>query len=129
MDMKLEVVVVPVSDVDRAKKFYEKLGFRLDIDYAANENFRVLQFTPPGSEASIIFGTGITSGKRYSADTLVLAVDHIDAARSNLIRRGVEVSEVFHFAGGPFNNAVETHRPDGLVHHGGRTTRIPRSTD
>jgi len=112
-NMKLEVVVIPVSDVDRSKKFYEKLGFRLDIDYAANENFRVLQFTPPGSEASIIFGTGITSGKRDSADTLVLAVDDIDAARSNLIRRGVEVSEVFHYAGGPFNNAVENPRAVG----------------
>src|SRR5437762_13415063 len=96
MDMKLEVIVIPVSDVDRAKAFYEKLGFRLDIDYAANEEFRVLQFTPPGSQASIIFGKGITSVKSGSADILVLAVDDINAAGNDLKRRGVEVSEVFH---------------------------------
>jgi len=113
MDMKLEVVVVPVSDVDRAKAFYEKLGFRLDIDYAANENFRVIQFTPPRSEASIIFGKGITSAKSGSANILVLAVDDVDVARDDLIARGVKVSEVFHYAGGPFNNAVENPRVGG----------------
>jgi catechol 2,3-dioxygenase-like lactoylglutathione lyase family enzyme len=113
MDMKLEIVVLPVSDVDRAKAFYEKLGWRLDIDYAANEDFRVLQFTPTGSEASIIFGKGITSAKRGSADSLVLAVDNVDAARDDLIARGVEVSEVFQYAGGPFNNAVENARVAG----------------
>jgi catechol 2,3-dioxygenase-like lactoylglutathione lyase family enzyme len=121
MDMKLEVVVVPVSDVDRAKAFYEKLGFRLDID-VANENFRGIQFTPPGSEASIIFGKGITPAKRGSPDSLVLAVDDIDAARDDLIARGVDVSEVFHYAGGPFNNAVENSRvggrdPEGRSYH------------
>ena len=113
MDMKLEVVIVPVSDVDRAKAFYEKLGFRLDIDYVVNENFRVLQFTPPRSEASIIFGKGITSAKPGSADSLVLAVDDVDAARDDLIARGVDVSEVFHYAGGPFNNAGENPRVGG----------------
>jgi len=113
MDMKLEVLVVPVSDVDRAKAFYEKLGFRLDIDYVANENFRALQFTPPGSEASIIFGKGITSAKSGPADSLVLAVDDIDAARADLIARGIDVSEVFHYAGGPFNNSVENPRVGG----------------
>jgi catechol 2,3-dioxygenase-like lactoylglutathione lyase family enzyme len=113
MKMKLEVIIVPVSDVDRAKAFYEKLGFRLDIDYAANEDFRVLQFTPPRSEASIIFGKGITSTKSGSADSLVLAVDDIDAARDDLIARGVNVSEVFHYAGGPFNNAVKKPRVAG----------------
>ncbi len=113
MDMKLEVVVVPVSDVDRAKAFYEKLGFRLDIDYAANENFRVIQFTPPRSEASIIFGKGITSAKSGSANILVLAVDDVDAARDDLIARGVKVSEVFHYAGGPFNNTGENPRVGG----------------
>jgi catechol 2,3-dioxygenase-like lactoylglutathione lyase family enzyme len=100
MDMKLEVLVVPVSDVDRAKAFYEKLGFRLDIDYVANENFRVVQFTPPGSEASIIFGKGVTSAQPGSIDRLVLAVYDIDAARSELLSNGVEVSQVFHDAGG-----------------------------
>ena len=111
--MKLEVVALGVSDVDRAKVFYQKLGFRLDIDYAANEDFRVLQFTPPASEASIIFGKGITSAQRGSADSLVLAVDDVEAARKDLIARGVEVSEVFHYAGGPFNNAVENPRLSG----------------
>ena len=113
MNMKLEVVIVPVSDVDRAKAFYEKLGFRLDIDYAADENFRVLQFTPPRSEASIIFGKGITSARSGPADSLVLAVDDIDAARDDLIARGVNVSEVFHYAGGPFINSVANPRVGG----------------
>src|SRR6059058_623159 len=113
MDMKLEVIVVPVSDVDRAKAFYEKLGFRLDIDYAANEDFRVIQFTPPRSEASIIFGEGVTSAKSGSANILVLAVDDVDVARDDLIARGVKVSDVFHYAGGPFNNAVENPRVGG----------------
>jgi catechol 2,3-dioxygenase-like lactoylglutathione lyase family enzyme len=113
MDMKLEVVVVPVSDVDRAKAFYEKLGWRLDIDYAPDEKFRVLQFTPPRSGASIIFGKGITSAKPGSFDHLVLAVDDVDGARDDLIARGVKVSEVFHFAGGPFNNTVKNPRVNG----------------
>src|SRR5688572_5325963 len=107
MDMKLEILFVPVSDVDRAKRFYEKLGFRLDIDYVANEDFRVIQFTPPNSEASIIFGKGVTSAQPGSIDSPVLAVDDIDAARDELIARGVDVSEVFHYAGGPFNNVLE----------------------
>jgi len=113
MDMKLEVLVIPVSDVDRAKAFYEKLGFRLDIDYAPNEKFRVIQFTPPNSAASIIFGKGITSERRGPADSLVLAVDDVDAARKDLIGRGISVSEIFHYAGGPFNNAVENPRITG----------------
>jgi catechol 2,3-dioxygenase-like lactoylglutathione lyase family enzyme len=111
MNMKLEVVIVPVSDVDRAKAFYEKLGFRLDIDIA-NENFRGIQFTPPRSEASIILGKGVTSVRTGSAE-LVLAVDNLDAARDDLIGRGVNVSDVFHYAGGPFNNAVENPRVAG----------------
>jgi catechol 2,3-dioxygenase-like lactoylglutathione lyase family enzyme len=111
MNMKLEVVIVPVSDVDRAKAFYEKLGFRLDID-VANGNFRGIQFTPAQSEASIIFGKGVTSARPGSAE-LVLAVDDIDAARGDLIARGVDVSEVFHYAGGPFNNAEKNPRVGG----------------
>jgi len=111
MNMKLEVVIIPVSDVDRAKAFYEKLGFRLDID-VVNENFRGIQFTPPRSEASIIFGKGVTSARPGSAD-LVLAVDNVDAAREDLIARDVNVSEVFHYAGGPFNNAIENPRVPG----------------
>ena len=113
MDMKLEVLVIPVSDVDRAKAFYEKLGFRLDIDYVANESFRVLQFTPPNSEASIIFGKGVTSAKPGSIDQLVLAVSDVDAARNDLISRGVNVSEVFHYAAGPFNYSVKNPRVPG----------------
>jgi catechol 2,3-dioxygenase-like lactoylglutathione lyase family enzyme len=113
MDMKLEILFVPISDVDLAKRFYEKLGFRLDIDYVANEDFRVIQFTPPNSEASIIFGQGVSSGQPGSIDPPVLAVDDIDAAREELMARGVDVSEVFHYAGGPFNNALEKPRVSG----------------
>ena len=112
MNMKLEIVIIPVSDVDRAKAFYEKLGFRLDIDYVADENFRALQFTPPQSDASIIFGKGITSAEPGTAD-LVLAVEDVDAARAELIGRGINASEVFHYAGGPFNNSMEQPRVSG----------------
>ena len=113
MDMKLEILFIPVSDVDRAKRFYEKLGFRLDIDYVANGDFRVIQFTPPNSEASIIFGKGVTSASPGSIDCPVLAVDDIDVARDSLITRGVDVSDIFHYAGGPFNNAVKNARVGG----------------
>jgi catechol 2,3-dioxygenase-like lactoylglutathione lyase family enzyme len=113
MDMKLEVLVLPVSDVDRAKRFYETLGFRVDIDLVAGEGFRGVQLTPPGSECSIIFGKGITSARPGSIDHLVLVVDDVAAARDDLIARGVDVSEVFHYAGGPFNNAVENPRVGG----------------
>src|SRR5947209_12618928 len=99
--MKLEVVVMGVSDVDRAKAFYENLGWRLDADFATGDDFRVVQLTPHNSDASIIFGKGITSPSPGSVDSLVLAVDDIDAARHDLTARGVDVSEVFHFAGGP----------------------------
>ena len=112
VDMKLEVVVLAVSDVDRAKAFYENLGWRLDIDIAAGD-FRGVQLTPPNSEASIIFGKGVTSVQPGSAQNLVLAVDDIAAARDELVARGVRVSEVFHYAGGPFNNSVENPRVGG----------------
>jgi catechol 2,3-dioxygenase-like lactoylglutathione lyase family enzyme len=112
VDMKLEVVLFGVSDVDRAKAFYENLGWRLDIDVAAGD-FRGVQVTPHNSEASIIFGKGVTSAKASSAHSLVLAVDDIAAARDDLIARGVAVSEVFHYAGGPFNNTVENPRVGG----------------
>jgi catechol 2,3-dioxygenase-like lactoylglutathione lyase family enzyme len=115
IDMKLEVVVLGVSDVDRAKAFYENLGWRLDIDIAAGD-FRGVQMTPHNSEASIIFGKGITSAhpdSAGSAHSLVLAVDDLDAAREDLIARGIDVSEVFHYAGGPFNSAVENPRVGG----------------
>jgi catechol 2,3-dioxygenase-like lactoylglutathione lyase family enzyme len=96
MDMKLEVVVIPVSDVDRAKRFYEALGFRLDIDYLGGENFRVVQFTPPGSEASIHIGKGVTAAQPGSLQNLYLIVSDIEEARKDLVRRGIAVSEVFH---------------------------------
>jgi len=99
MDMKLEVVVVPVSDVDRAKAFYEKPGFRLDIDYTANNGRRVVQFTPPGSEASIHIGKGITSAAPGSFQNVYLIVSDIEAARAHLVGSGVEMSEVFHYDG------------------------------
>jgi catechol 2,3-dioxygenase-like lactoylglutathione lyase family enzyme len=123
MNMKLEVVIVPVSDVDRAKAFYEKLGFRLDIDIVS-ENFRGIQFTPPRSGASIIFGKGVTSARSGSAD-LVLAVDNVDAARKDLIARGVNVSDVFHYAGGLFNNAMENPRVAGATRKVVPTSRLP----
>jgi catechol 2,3-dioxygenase-like lactoylglutathione lyase family enzyme len=108
-NMKLEVVVFSVSDVDRAKAFYENLGWRFDIDVVEGD-FRGVQMTPPNSEASIIFGKGVTPNNSGSAHSLVLAVDDLDAVREDLIARGVNVSEVFHYAGGPFNNAVENPR-------------------
>ena len=110
-DMKLEVVLLGVSDVDRAKAFYAKLGWRLDIDIA-NGDFRGVQVTPHNSEASIIFGKG-TNLARPGAANLLLAVDNIEAARDELIARGVDVSEVFHYAAGPFNDTVENPRVAG----------------
>jgi catechol 2,3-dioxygenase-like lactoylglutathione lyase family enzyme len=100
MDMKLEVVILPVSDVEQAKRFYENLGFRLDVDIAPNENYRAVHLTPPGSEASILFGKGVTSAQPGSVDRLLLAVYDIDEARQELLSKGVNVSEVFHDAGG-----------------------------
>jgi catechol 2,3-dioxygenase-like lactoylglutathione lyase family enzyme len=100
VDMKLEVVVIPVADVDRAKEFYGKLGWRLDADFPFDNGFRVVQFTPPGSECSIQFGTNITSAAPGSAQGLYLIVSGIEAAREELVVCGVEVSEVFH-AGTP----------------------------
>jgi len=99
MDLKLEVVVVPVSDVDRAKEFYKRLTFREDIDDADGTGYRVVQLTPPGSACSIIFGQGVTAARPGSLDRLVLAVSDVDAARDELRACGVEVS-VFHDAAG-----------------------------
>ena len=111
VDMKLEVVMLGVSDVDRAKAFYENLGWRVDIDIAIGD-FRGVQITPHNSEASIIFGKG-PAPKSGSGQTLVLAVDDIDAARNDLLARGVDVSEVFHYAAGPFNETVQNARVGG----------------
>jgi catechol 2,3-dioxygenase-like lactoylglutathione lyase family enzyme len=112
--MKLEVVVVPVSDVDRAKDFYKRLGFREDIDYVGSNGYRVVQLTPPGSSCSIIFGKGVTSAQPGSIDRLVLAVFDIAAARDELLSHGVEVS-LFHDAvgglGGGFYAGTEARAP------------------
>ena len=98
--MKLEVVVIPVSDVDRAKEFYGRLGWRLDADFAFDNGFRVVQFTPPGSPCSVQFGTNITSAAPGSAQGLYLIVSDIETARNELAARGVDIGEVFH-AGTP----------------------------
>src|SRR5271154_5007955 len=96
VDMKLEVIVIPVEDVDRSKTFYTKLGWRLDADFPFDNGFRIVQFTPPGSGCSIQFGTKITTAAPGSAQGLYLIVSQVEAARKELIARGVEVSEVFH---------------------------------
>jgi catechol 2,3-dioxygenase-like lactoylglutathione lyase family enzyme len=100
LDMKLEVVVIPVSDVDRAKEFYSRLGWRLDADRAAGDNFRLVQFTPPGSGSSIQFGLNLTPAAPGSAQAMLLAVSDIEAARSELTARGVDASHVFHCESG-----------------------------
>ncbi|MBW8751497.1 MAG: VOC family protein [Propionibacteriales bacterium] len=110
MDMKLEVVVLPVSDVDRAKEFYKGLGWRLDADFSTDD-LRVVQVTPPGSPASVIFGTAVTDATPGSTQDLMLVVSDIEAARAELVAAGVDVSEVFHDAGGVF-------------HHGGTAGRV-----
>jgi catechol 2,3-dioxygenase-like lactoylglutathione lyase family enzyme len=113
VDMKLEVVVIPVSDVDRAKRFYGNLGWRLDADVARGGEFRVVQFTPPGSPCSIIFGTGVTSAIPGSAQGLHLIVSDLEAMRAELVDRGVEVSELFHDVGGVFHHAGREGRLSG----------------
>ena len=100
VDMKLEIVVLPVADVERAKEFYGRLGWRLDADFAAGDDFRILQFTPPGSGCSVIFGKNVTAAAPGSAQGLYLIVSDIQAARNELLGRGVEMSEVFHGADG-----------------------------
>jgi len=99
-DMKLEVVTIPVSDVDRAKSFYQSLGWRLDADIVVGDSFRAVQLTPPHSPCSVAFGKGLTTGEPGSMRRLILAVDDVDVARADLSRCGAEVSEVFHLAGG-----------------------------
>jgi catechol 2,3-dioxygenase-like lactoylglutathione lyase family enzyme len=113
VDMKLKVVVIPVSDVDRAKRFYGSLGWRLDADVVTGDDFRVVQFTPPGSGSSIIFGKNVTSAEPGSAQGLHLIVSDIGAARDELVVRGVEVSEVFHDIGGVFHHAGVNGRLSG----------------
>jgi catechol 2,3-dioxygenase-like lactoylglutathione lyase family enzyme len=110
VDKKLEVVIIPVSDVERAKRFYTRLGFRLDADFAVGDAVRIVQFTPPGSGCSIGFGKGVTAAPVGSAGGLELIVSDIVAARQELVDRGVVVSEVFH--GSPFDPAARISGPD-----------------
>jgi predicted enzyme related to lactoylglutathione lyase len=114
-EMRLEVVVVPVSDVDRAKRFYESLDWRLDADFTVDESYRVVQFTPPGSGCSIIFGDGVTAAAPGSLEGLQLSVYDIDATRAALTSRGVEVSEPFHDASGVFHHAGSDSRVTGTA--------------
>ena len=123
-DMKLEVVVIPVSDVDRAKRFYGGLGWRLDADFVVGDAFRGVQFTPPGSSCSIHFGTGITSAVPGSASGNYLVVSDIAAARAELVARGVDVSEVFHRAG-PGKPPVNGRHPERHSYSSFATFRDP----
>ena len=109
VDMKFEIVVIPVSDVDRAKEFYARLGWRLDADYDNGKDFRIIQLTPPGSACSVIFGKNVTGAAPGSAQGLYLIVDDIKAARKNLLRRDVEVSEVFHGAADAYSGPDEPY--------------------
>jgi catechol 2,3-dioxygenase-like lactoylglutathione lyase family enzyme len=112
-EFRLEVVVVPVSDVDRAKAFYGSLGWRLDADLTKDDDYRVVQFTPPGSTCSIIFGKGLTAASPGSFEGLQLTVYDIDMARADLLGRGVDVSESFHDVTGVFHHAGTNGRVDG----------------
>ncbi|MEU2159922.1 VOC family protein [Streptomyces chengbuensis] len=113
MDMKLEVVVIPVADVDRAKTFYQALGWREDADFPTDDGFRVVQMTPPGSPCSVIFGTGVSDSAPGSAQGLHLVVSDIEAARAELVERGVDAVEVFHDAAGVFHRAGTANRVPG----------------
>jgi catechol 2,3-dioxygenase-like lactoylglutathione lyase family enzyme len=106
IDMKIEVIVIPVFDVDRAKRFYGALGWRLDLDYTAGDDFRVIQFTPPGSDCSIMFGKSITTAEPGSIQGLHLIVSDIELARADLLRRGIEIGEPFHDPGGVFHHVA-----------------------
>ena len=105
VDMKFEVVVIPVSDVDRAKEFYARLGWRLDADYDSGKDYRVIQFTPPGSGCSVIFGKNVTAAAPGSAQGLYLIVSDIQAARDELVAHGADPTEVFHDAAGVYAGA------------------------
>jgi catechol 2,3-dioxygenase-like lactoylglutathione lyase family enzyme len=108
-DLKLEIVIIPVSDVDRAKQFYGRLGWRLDADFASGDDWRGVQFTPPGSGCSIIFGKNVTAAVPGSAQGLYLIVSDVEAARKELLGRGVKVSEVFHGARGVYAGPDEPY--------------------
>ena len=112
MDLRLEVVVLPVADVDRAKAFYEQAGFAMDVDTQPNENFRIVQLTPPGSACSVIVGKGLTTAAPGSAQGLTLVVTDIEEARAYFVERGVEVSDFFHFGPGGQEPGLDPERQD-----------------
>ena len=124
VDMKFEIVVVPVSDVDLAKRFYGSLGWRLDADFDGGEDFRAIQFTPPSSGCSVIFGKNVTAAAPGSAQGLYLIVSDIAAARADFVSRGVEVSEVFHGAGGVYAGPDQPYL-FGRRRVAGRTQSVP----
>ena len=111
VDLKLEVLILPVSDVDRAKRFYQSLGWRLDADFTTGDAWRAVQLTPPGSPCSIIFGKGVTPAAPGSSPGMFLVVDDVEAARAQLIECGVDVSEVLHFEGGLQVVGTQGHLP------------------
>ncbi|MEU4092810.1 VOC family protein [Streptomyces sp. NPDC026673] len=121
--MDFDLIVLPVSDVDRARAFYEALGFRLDVDYTHTDDWRAVHFTPPGSDCSILFGNGMTDDAPGSLRDLHLVVPDIEAARARLLGRGIEVGEVFHDAAGL---RVHDHRAGEVVHHGTDRVRTDR---
>ena len=112
MDLKLELVVLPVTDVDRAKAFYESAGFTVDVDHRAGDSFRVVQLTPPGSECSITIGTGVSQAEPGCVQGLHLVVTDIEASRADLVERGIEVSEPFHFGPEGQVTGVDPSRQD-----------------
>ena len=114
VDYLLEVIVLPVADVDRAKEFYKRVGFREDLDYVDGQDFRVVHFTPPGSHCSIVVGKGIGAAAPGSTENVHLIVRDIEEARADLIGRGVKVSEIFHDEGGVFHHAGTEKRVPGL---------------
>jgi catechol 2,3-dioxygenase-like lactoylglutathione lyase family enzyme len=112
MDLKLEALVLPVKDVNESKRFYEQVGFKLDVDTQPNEHFRIVQLTPPGSACSIIIGTGLTTASPGSAQGLTLVVTDIEAARANLTRRGIDVGDYFHFGPAGQTPGLQPERAD-----------------
>ena len=124
MDYKLEVMVLPVADVDRAKAFYEQAGFQTDVDTQPNENFRIVQLTPPGSACSIIVGKGLTTAAPGSAQATTLVVDDIEAARAEFLDRGIDVSHFFHFGPEGQEPGLHPERED----YGSCPSTIPTTT-
>ena len=127
VDLKVEVVPLPVSDVDRAKRFYEGLGWRVDADVAAGDEWRVVQLTPPGSPCSVMFGKGFTTAVPGSLQGTFLVVDDLEAARAELVRHGADVSDVFHFENKLLRAATTKGRTPGRDPKTAPTSHLPHS--